>query len=68
MPASASPVDSAANISASWLTVDHASARLRSVCATANSAPSSIVTAATTASVVIATCDVSNTGSSRARR
>ena len=68
MPASASLADSAANISASWLTVDHASARLRSVCATANNAASSIVTAATTASVVIATCDVSNTGSRRARR
>ena len=68
MPASASLVESAANISASWLTVDQASARLRSVCATANNAASSIVTAATTASVVIATWDVSNTGRRRARR
>jgi hypothetical protein len=68
MPASAALAARAANIRASWLTVDQARARLRSVCATANDAASSIVTAATTASVVIATCDVSYTGSSRASR
>ena len=61
MPASYPPTDRAANMYASWLTVDHASTRLRSWEVSANTAASSIVTHAITASTVIVTAEAAST-------
>ena len=62
------PQPSAMNMNPSWLTVEYASTRLRSVCAMAMNAASSAVSPPTRVTITCAVGDSTNSGVQRASR